>query len=207
MRIERLQRSKHVKDRINVFLEDGTLLKITEREILDYHLTKGIELDDDTVRSLRQSAGTSSSKSRAAAIIGRRALSKRDLIRKLVQKGETEEDAQTAADWLEEIGAIDDAAYAAMVVRHCAGMRYGPARYREKLYQAGIDRDLWEDAMAEAPAPDGLIQEFLNSKLRGRMPDAADLRRLANTLARRGFAWSDVKSALRAYENTETFDD
>lgn len=206
MRIERIQRSKHIKDRINVFLDDGIVLKITEREILDFHLTKGMELDEETFHSLQQSAGTSSAKSRAAAIIGRRALSKRDLIGKLVQKGETEEDAQTAADWLEDIGAIDDVAYAAMVVRHCAGMRYGPARYREKLFQAGIDRDLWEEAMAEAPAPDGLIQEFLNRKLRGRIPDAAEIRRLANTLARRGFAWSDVKSALRAYEHVE-FDD
>ncbi len=73
-------------------------------------------------------------------MIGVRALSKKELCRRLIQKGESEEDACAAADWLEEIGALDDLRYAKSVVRHYAGLRYGPAKMRDELYRQGACR-------------------------------------------------------------------
>ena len=52
MRIERLEASKHKAGRVLIFLEDGTLLKGSEREILDFSLRAGDELDDETLARL-----------------------------------------------------------------------------------------------------------------------------------------------------------
>ena len=47
MRIERVEPSKHKKNRILVFLEGGQLLKITENELLRYDLRPDGELTEE----------------------------------------------------------------------------------------------------------------------------------------------------------------
>ena len=58
-----------------------------------------------------------------------------------------------------------------MLARHCADLGYGPQRVREKLYEKGVPRELWDDAPDTLPDPAGQIDRFLVSKLRGRVPD------------------------------------
>ena len=95
----------------------------------------------------------------------------------------------------EAIGAINDADYAAILVRHCAGLGYGPARIREKLREKGVPRELWDEALDQAPDSAWQIDRFLAAKLRGRAPEEAEKRRLTSALLRRGFAWGDVREA------------
>ena len=197
MRVERIEASKHKKGRILVFLEDGACLKITEQELLDFGLRSGDELDEAALGRLKEAAGVSSTKATAADLIGKRAMSRRDLERKLREKGASEAEARYAAEWLEAIGALNDAEYAAALVRHYAQLGYGPARVREKLYEKGVPRELWEEALEELPAGGGQLEEFLRSKLRGRVPDEKEKRRLTNALLRRGFPWGEVKAAWR----------
>lgn len=182
-----------------MFLEDGTLLKVTEQELLDFGLRAGDELDEETLGRLKASASGSDAKARAAELIGRRAMSRRDLERKLTEKGASETEARYAAEWLEAIGALDDREYSALLVRHCAEKGYGPARYRDELYKHGVPRDLWEDAMSSAPDPADMIAAYLQDRFRKGPPDERERRRAADALARRGFGWSDVRTGLSAW--------
>lgn len=195
MQVERVEPSKHKKGRILVFLEDGACLKITQQELLDFGLRAGDELDEDALRRLKEAAGVSNTRAAAADLIGKRAMSRRDLERKLREKGASEAEARYAAEWLEAIGALNDAEYAAALVQHYSGRGYGPARVREKLYEKGIPKELWEDALEQLPENDGQIDAFLAGKLRGREPDEKEKRRLTNALLRRGYSWGDVKAA------------
>ncbi len=89
----------------------------------------------------------------------------------------------------EAIGALDDGAYAAALVRHCGDMGYGPRRAREKLREKGVPQELWDEALDELP-PDGeQIDRFLQSKLHGRAPEDKEKKRLTDALLRRGFSW------------------
>ena len=195
MRIERIEASKHKRGRVLVFLADGACLEITEQELLDFGLRAGDELDQGTLGRLKEAAGVSNVKATAADLIGKRAMSRRDLERKLKEKGASEADARYAAERLEAIGAINDAEYAALLARHCADLGYGPARVREKLYEKGVPRELWDDALDQLPDPSAAIDRFLESKLRGRLPEEKEKKRLTDALLRRGYAWGDVKSA------------
>ena len=197
MRVERIEASKHKKGRILVFLEDGACLKITEQELLDFGLRSGDKLDEEALGRLKEAAGVSNTRAAAADLIGKRAMSRRDLERKLREKGASEAEARYAAEWLEAIGALNDAEYAAALVRHYSRLGYGPARVREKLYEKGVPRELWEDALEELPEEGGQVDAFLQSKLRGRTPDEKEKRRLTNALLRRGFPWGEVKAAWR----------
>ena len=194
MRIERIEASRHKSGRVLVFLEDGACLKITEQELLDFGLRSGDELDKTTLKKLREAAGISNVKVTAADLVGKRAMSRRDLERKLREKGASEAEARYAGEWLEAIGALDDADYAALLARHCAELGYGPARVREKLREKGVPRELWDDALDTLPDPAEQIDRFLARKLQGRAPDEKEKQRLSNALARRGFAWPDIRA-------------
>ena len=195
MRIDRIQPSGRKKGRILVFLEDGSLLKITEQELLDFGLRPGDELDGEALERLKSAAGVSDVKTTAADLIGRRAMSRAELERKLREKGASESDARYAGEWLEAIGAINDADYAALLVRHCGQLGHGPARAREKLREKGVPKELWDDALEELPDPAEAIDAFLRTKLRGEL-DQREKKRLSDALLRRGFAWPDVKAGL-----------
>ena len=196
MKIERIEASRHKKGRVLVFLEDGACLRITEQELLDFGLRSGDELDDKTLQRLKEAAGGSNVKATAADLVGKRAMSRRDLERKLQNRGASETEARYAAEWMEAIGAINDADYAAVLARHCADLGYGPQRVREKLYEKGVPRELWDDALDALPDSAGQIDAFLERKLRGRVPDQREKKRLCDALLRRGFSWPEVKAGL-----------
>ncbi len=195
MRIERVEASKHKRGRVLVFLEDGACLKITEQELLDFGLRAGDDLDETALEKLKEAAGVSNVKAAAADLIGKRAMSRASLEKKLKEKGASEAEARYAAEWLEAIGAINDADYAALLARHYGEMGYGPQRIRDKLYEKGVPRELWEEALDQLPDNGEQIDRFLQSKLRGRAPEEKEKKRLTDALLRRGYSWGDVKAA------------
>ena len=205
MRIEEVTRSERKKGRFLVKLADGDILRVTEEELLRFGLRAGMELDAEALEAVRTSARTSSAKAAAANMIGTRALSKRELTRRLVKKGNDESDAQAAADWLEDIGAVDDAGYAAALVRHYGGKGYGPARVREELRRRGVGRELWDEALEEMPESAEILDGLIQKRCRGDLADPREKKRVSDALLRRGFAWSDVKAAMGRY--TEMIED
>ena len=190
-----------------MYLEGGDLLRITESELLRFGLSIGLDIDDGTVVELQQSGARSETRVRAANMISARPLSRRELVKRLREKGALESDAEAAADWLEEIGALNDADYASMLVRHYGGMGYGEAKIRDELYRRGVGRELWEDALAASPDAQETIARVIAQKTKGRALDEKGRKRLSDMLLRRGFAWRDVRAALAAYgENATEFD-
>ena len=186
-RIERIQPSLHKKDRVLVYLTGGRLLRITPEELLRFDLRPGMDLAEDVLEELRRAAARSLTRQQAAEMAGRRMLSQKELSDRLVKKGTDPQEAQETAQWLADLGAVDDAAYAGVIVRHYAAMGYGPGRVRQEL---------WDDALARMPDPEEAIDRFLTAKLRGKTPDRATLQRLSAALQRRGFSWQDIRPAL-----------
>ena len=207
MKIEKIERSKHQQERVLVYLEGGDLLRITESELLHFALYVGLDIDDRTVVELQQSGARSETRVRAANMVSSRPLSRKELAKRLREKGAAEADAEAACDWLEEIGALNDAEYAAMLVRHYGGMGYGEAKLRDELYRRGVPRELWEEALNQSPDPQESICRVIAQKTKGRALDEKGRRRLSDMLLRRGFSRRDVRAALASfYENTMEFD-
>ena len=206
MRIDRIESSRHKKGRVLVFLEDGACLKITEQELLDFGLRSGDELSPALLAKLKEAAGISNTKATAADLIGKRAMSRAGLEKKLREKGASQAEARYAGEWLEAIGALNDVEYAAILVRHYGQMGYGPRYVQEKLREKGVPRELWEDALEELPEAAEQIDRFLSYKLRGRDPDPREKKRLTDALLRRGYGWGDVKAGWSRY-GAEVSDD
>jgi len=199
MRIERIEQSKKKQEHVLVYLEGREEpLRITQDELLYFNLYPGLDIGADTVVKLKKRAAGSFTRQRAAAMISARPLSRRELTRRLCEKGADEADAAAAADWLEDIGALDDLAYARAVVRRYSANGYGEAKLRDELYRRGVPRECWDEALADAPDAAETIARVIASKTRGLPPDEASRKKLSDLLLRRGFAWRDIRAAMNA---------
>lgn len=196
MKITRIENSKHVQERVLVFLEEGDPLRITGHELLQFGLYPGMDLSPQLVVQLQAAGQRSESRVKAAQLASGRMLSRKELTDKLSRKGIDPDTAEETADWLESLGAVDDAAYAGVIARHYAASGYGPGRVRQELQKRGVSRELWDDALSQLPDSADAIDRFLQKKLSGRTPDRTTLKKLSDALLRRGFSWSDIRPAL-----------
>ena len=94
-------------------------------------------------------------------------MSRRELERKLAGWGAGEEEQAAVCDRLEELGILNDAQYAEMIVRHYSAKGCGERKLRDELYRRGVPRDCWEEALAEAQDPEDEIDQFIRRKMRG----------------------------------------
>ncbi len=196
MKITRIENSKHVQERVLVFLEEGDPLRITGHELLQFGLYPGMDLSPQLVVQLQAAGQRSESRVKAARLASGRMMSRKELTDKLSRKGIDPDTAEETADWLESLGAVDDAAYAGIIARHYAASGYGSGRVRQELQKRGVPRELWDDVLSQLPDSADAIDRFLQKKLSGRTPDRAMLKKLSDALLRRGFSWSDIRPAL-----------
>ena len=141
-RIERIQPSLHKKDRVLVYLTGGDLLRITPEELLRFGLRPGQELTEDVLEELRRAAARSQTRQRAAELAAGRMLSRKELSDRLVKKGADPREAQETAQWLADLGAVDDAAYAGVIARHKTPDRATLQRLSAALQRRGFQ---WQD--------------------------------------------------------------
>ena len=199
MRIERLENSKHKQERVLVYLEDGSILRITGAELLQFGLYQGLDLPPETLAALEAAARRSDTKRRGANMAAGRMLSKKELTSRLTRKGASPEDAADTADWLEGLGAVDDAAYAGAIARHYGAMGCGAGRVRQELHRRGVPRELWDEALAQLPPAADAVRKVVAARLRGRPMTQEDSRKLAAALQRRGFSWNDIRPVLNEW--------
>ena len=168
--------------------DTGEEVRTTLAVVTDFHLRSGKELTSPELDALRAASERSRCRQRALRIIGARAMSVKELTDRLKEKGESTENAEDAAAWLQELHLLDDAQYAAMCVRHYAAKGYGAGRIRSELYRRGIPRELWDDTL-------------LRRRLRSDTPDRDELRRASDYLYRRGFGRDEIRAAIARYQD------
>ena len=200
MVIQELKPSQRVQGRWLAVLEDGSILRLGENEIIDFALCAGKELTEEEAEGLMASLHRSGLKEKALSLLARKPQSRKELERKLSQWEATQEEAAAICERMAELGYLDDAAYAAQVVRYYSAKGYGERKLRDELYRRGIPRELWDEALEGAADPSAAIEEFLRKKWRGTLPDdPRELKKASDALARRGYSWSDIVEGLRRY--------
>ena len=185
---------------LRLIFEDGKRLKAPAFKVVELGLTPGAEVTPEVFLALENAQSLASCKERAVRILTASGLSRRELQKRLVQKGESEEDAEAAVAWLEELHLIDDLETAKQLVRSASMRGYGAARAKSILYEKGIPKELWDEALEELPEMDGAIDTFLRRKLDGRTLDAKQIKKTVDALLRRGHSYHDIQAGLRRYE-------
>lgn len=202
MRIESISNKPDRAGRYLVRLDNGSSMRLYRQTVEDHALYLGKELSDDEFKVLRTDAGQMSAKMRAVRIVSAASVSKDDLCRRLIQKGEDPQQAQEAVQWMSDLNLVDDRQTAEQIVNRCIARGYGVAKAKQMLYEKRIPKEYWQEALDEYPDQIDKIVEFLRSKLTADA-DERDRKRVTDALIRRGHSFTQIRKAMRELD----FDD
>jgi regulatory protein len=186
-------------ERFTLIFDDGTELKTTLGIITGRFIRSGMDFDEEAYNELVSASGLAMAKARALRIINARPMSREELRKRLIEKGETPENAEACADWLCRMGLINDAEYAGSVVRHYAAKGYGSARIKQELRHHGVPREMWDEAMLQMPEQDAYLERFIRARL-SEPGDRAQVKKVSDALFRRGYSWEQIKHALNEFD-------
>lgn len=233
MRIEKLEPSQHRQGRWLVWLEDASLVRVGEGDVVVLGLYAGKELTAAEGEALAVAGERSKLLERAVGLLAQRPMSRKELLDKLcapprqkrekypydrlddgpdlellqARKEALAQRAGEVADRLTDLGLLNDGEYARTVVRHYAAKGYGPRKIRDELYRRGVPREYWEEAMEEREPDEGQIDKLVRQKLRGAEPTRENLKKVSDYLARRGYGWEEISAALERYKKEQLWDE
>ena len=179
-------------------------MKLYRQTVEDFRMFPGMEIED--LDAVRENNSRYSAKMRAVRIISASSVSKRDLESRLVRKGESEEQAKAAVQWLEDLNLVDDRQTARQIVESCVRKGYGLGRAKQALYEKQIPKQLWEEALEDYPDQTARIVDFLRTKLRD-PDDPKQVKRAIDAALRRGHSYGDVKRALERIGTESLFEE
>lgn len=142
-----------------------------------------------------------------------RARSRHELADKLAKKNVPSEIATTLLDRFEEVGLIDDAAFARQWIesRGSQGRGLAGRALAQELRRKGIGDDVARDALEEIDTEDEreAARDLVRRKLRsmGALDDQAKTRRLVGMLARKGYAPGLAFAVVREQLGADVMDD
>ena len=146
---------------------------------------------------MSEASAYETAKARAMQLLDKRDYSRAELLRKLTEKNIPEAQAEAVMDRLCELGFVDDARYAPIVVRHYAAKGYGRRRVQQELQRRGIPKELWDAALEEMPEQDETLDRLLRSRLRGAdVGDRDAMRKATDALRRKGYSWDEISAAV-----------
>lgn len=172
--------------------------------VLSHSLHEGQQLDEAELEALGAEVALAEALNAALSCLAYRPRSRTELLRHLRRKGHAEETACTAISRCEELGYIDDRAFALSFVRDRIRFRpSGRRRLRSELGARGVGAEDTEAALDEAFREFGISERDLlrqSATRRARALQSAERsaarRRLSGYLLRRGFAGAEVRSIV-----------
>lgn len=206
MRLNKIASKPDGVGRYRVEWEDGSVMRLYRQTLEDHSLYAGKELTEQEMEALRADAGRTSAKMRAVRILTASDVSRDDLRQRLVQKGESKEDAANAVAWMEELALVDDRRTASVIVSRCAAKGYGLARAKQALFEKRIPKEYWEEALADYPDQTEAIVAFLRTRVKNKA-DEREKKRAIDALLRRGHSYGQIRAAMRQLDFDEFQED
>lgn len=162
----------------------------------------GTDISDDEWEELTQKINYRKAFNKCADLLSRRDHSVKELRDKLLRTVD-ETSADRAIDKFLEMGYLDDEKFAKALARHLYEVKnYSDNHVRQELYKRGISRDIISDIVdnAEVDSVQSIIN-IIEKKYCTKLSAENGREKVIAALMRKGFSYSDIKSALRELEN------
>lgn len=192
------------QSQVKLLIDNGEEYLVDKKTWEESVYTADSSLTMEQLDELLSTSKRRRAESRAVFLLSKRDLSRRELEQKLCrEKGKylpqnREMAAQTAAR-MEQLGYVNDTAYAErLAVRYCQERLYPKRRTIQALQVKGIDRETAVAAVAAVEITDEeLALEFLRKKRYTVDNDEADAPRIFAAMERYGFGYEDIRRAYR----------
>lgn len=163
------------------------------------------EIDEDGLTELLGAVGFRRAYNKGLDFLSRRPYGKKELIRKICEKGHEKASAEKACERLEELGLLNDEEYARILAEELFERKgYGKKRINQELVYRGIDREIAQNAV-DALDNDAVKRIILvvRKKYLNKLDDEKGKRRAIDGLLRLGYSYSDIKTALSSLTEFE----
>lgn len=199
------------KGLVQLYLDGEEAVKVDREAFLRAGLRPGDQISDEELHRLILDSDARRAREKALCLLEHRNHSKRELTEKIARTAASWEAAQEAADHMEELGLVDDGAYARDWAREMfLRKRWGAMRVKQELRRKGIDGELIEELLEEYRQMDGgglaaeNVRALLEAKYPGWREDEKQRRRAFAALQRRGYSYEEIREGM-AWED-EDFD-
>lgn len=165
------------------------------------HLKVGTVLSDEELVSLIEESHIKRAKSRAMWYVSQSDHSKKGLIKKL-SAAFPDYAANAAAERLEELGLINDQAFAERrLQRILEDKKVSLKMAKQMLVAEGLDRET-VDLVAEGIeySQNDALCELIERKYKDKLNTKKDADKMMSALLRKGYSYSDIKDALSVLE-------
>lgn len=185
-------------------LDEGGYLLIDRTAFDETGYSVGRELIDDEVNELISNSAYYRARERALFHLSRRDFAEKEMADKLRREfGETA--AKAAAARMVELGLIDDERYAERYAEIMLNVKaWSPSRAVRELVLRGIDRDFAMNAVdAVNRDPKDMIRQLIDKKYAVKLATGGQkaAASVSNSLARKGYLFSDIRSVIGEYLN------
>ncbi|MCL4263504.1 MAG: RecX family transcriptional regulator [Anaerolineae bacterium] len=183
-------------NRVSVFLDGEFAFGLAA--ITAVPLRVGQALAAQEIEKLQQADELENAKQSAIRYIGYRPRSIREVRTHLREKGFADTAIDHACERLQEVGLLDDAAFAHYWVEQRETFKpRSQMALRQELQQKGVSREIIESVVTEVDETDAARQAALKQAARWqRLPEAEFKLKLSNYLQRRGFSYVLIKKIV-----------
>lgn len=181
----------------SIFADGKFLFSLDSETILNEGLKKGTEVSPEALDELYSRSVFHKAKEKALRLLDNRAHSKAEIIRKVSEKY-PRETATNVADYLENIGLLNDKDFALLYARELIEFkRFGRQRVITELFRRGIKREIIDEVLEEFSF-DGSVEVILSliEKRRVDLSDEKAHRRAFQRFLREGYSPEDIKRAF-----------
>lgn len=180
--------------------ESGGKIFIGQKTVEKFNLKKGMELPESSVDSIREEDLERKSRERAMYLLSGRDYGFVELFHKL-EKNYPKEMCLRTCKLMAEKGLVDDRKYAFRLGKQLFEIRKESAMaVRYKLTQKGIPKDIINEVINEYCEDDEAVKnriiELIEKKYKKKLTDEDGVRKVKNSLARLGYGYSDINSAI-----------
>jgi len=201
--ITSVQEQREDSDRVSVVLEGDRAFGVDRDLAGTYNLREGRSLTPEQEREIKREDQYRRAKHRALEYVAHKRRTEAEVRRTLRQDEVSTDIADDAVAHLDELGYLDDEAYARDYARNrFANKKYGPVRIRRELIERGIPRSVAEMAVEDLFAdrdPEAAARDHAQKRWE-RLRDEDDPRRrkqkMYRYLRRRGFTSDTIYSVL-----------
>jgi regulatory protein len=202
MKVTAIERAAGGSPRLAVFIDGRKAFTVSEDVADRMGLEVGAVLGDGDVRELAAASDRERARESALRLLAVRARSRNELLDRLSRKGFAPEVAEDVVGGLEDVGLIDDRAFAKLWADERLRLRpVGPRRLTHELLVKGVGRAVVDEVVAEtfAANPELEVARRAVAKrvkgLAGQL-DPKELGRIRSFLLRRGFSHEVTREVL-----------
>lgn len=198
---------KHQKGRgtkIHLLLDDEYAVTTDENFWLDNYIPDGTDIDEDEWQEFLVKINYKKALNKCADLLSRRDHSVKELRTKLLRTVD-EVSAQKAIERYIEAGYLDDERFCRNLVEYLFNSKkYSVNHVKQECFKRGISSEIVTRVLDdyEVDSVDTIL-EIITSKYMNKLSLDGGREKVVAALARKGFNYSDIKSALYRLENYE----